>query len=239
MKLDILALAAHPDDAELGCGGTLVRHAKAGLKVGVVDFSRGELGTRGTPEMRTQEAANSASIMGLAVRINLGLPDGFFQDIEEHQLRVISALRTYQPDIVLANAVTDRHPDHGRGAKLAESSCFLAGLAKVKTFDSTGLSQSPWRPKALYHYIQSQFLVPDFVVDISDEWDQKMKAIQAFKSQFHDPASKEPMTYISTPEFLRMLEARATEMGHAIGVKYGEGFVSNRWLGIKSLTDLV
>jgi bacillithiol biosynthesis deacetylase BshB1 len=239
MKLDILALAAHPDDAELGCGGTLIKHAKAGLKVGVVDFSRGELGTRGTPELRTQEAANSASIMGLAVRINLGLPDGFFQNIEEHQLRVVSAIRTFQPDIVLANAVTDRHPDHGRGASLAESACFLSGLAKVKTTDAKGINQAPWKPRTSYHYIQSQFLVPDFIIDISGEWDMKMKAIEAFKSQFHDPASNEPVTYISTPGFLRMLEARATEMGHAIGVKYGEGFTRSRWLGVKSLTDLI
>ncbi len=238
MKLDILALAAHPDDAELGCGGTLIRHAKAGLKVGVVDFTRGELGTRGTPEIRAQEAEKSAGIMGLAMRINLGLPDGFFQNIEEHQLRVVSAIRAYQPEIVLANAVTDRHPDHGRGASLAASACFLSGLAKVKTSDASGATQAPWKPRALYHYIQSQFLVPDFVIDISEEWDIKMKAIQAFKSQFYDPASKEPVTYISTQGFLRMLEARATEMGHAIGVKYGEGFVSNRWLGVKSLTNL-
>lgn len=239
MKLDILALAAHPDDAELGCGGTLIRHIKAGLKVGVVDLTRGEMGTRGTPEQRDQEAAASAKVMGLAVRANLGLPDSFFQNIKEHQLKVVAALRTYRPDIVLANALHDRHPDHGKGADIAYTACFLAGLAKVATLDSNGKPQEPWRPKALYHYIQSQLIVPDFVIDISDEWEQKMTAIRAYKSQFYDPSSQEPVTYISTPEFLRMLESRAIEMGHAIGVKYGEGFSTRRWMGVRSLTDLI
>jgi bacillithiol biosynthesis deacetylase BshB1 len=239
MKLDILALASHPDDAELGCGGTLIRHIKAGLKVGVVDLTRGELGTRGTPEQRDQEAAASAKVMGLAVRSNLGLPDGFFQNIREHQLKVVAAIRAYRPEIVLANAVYDRHPDHGKGADIAYTSCFLAGLAKVATTDANGKAQEPWRPRALYHYIQSQFLEPDFVVDISDQWEQKMTAIRAYKSQFYDPSSQEPVTYISTPDFLRMLESRAIEMGHAIGVKYGEGFCTRRWVGVKSLTDLI
>lgn len=239
MKLDILALAAHPDDAELGCGGTLIAHIQAGKKVGVVDLTRGELGTRGTPEQRDQEAAASAQIMGLSVRHNLGLPDGFFQDVQEHQLKVVAAIRAFRPEIVLANALFDRHPDHGKGADIAYTSCFLAGLAKVVTVDAQGKPQEPWRPKALYHYIQSQFIEPDFVVDISSVWEQKMSAIRAFKSQFYDPSSKEPVTYISTPEFLRMLESRAIEMGHAIGVKYGEGFCTRRWVGVRSLTDLI
>lgn len=239
MKLDILALSAHPDDAELGCGGTLIRHVKAGLKVGVVDLTRGELGTRGTPEQREAEAALSAKILGLASRTNLGLPDGFFHNIEEHQRKVVAAIRTYRPEIVLANAVYDRHPDHGRGADIAYTSCFLSGLAKVKTSDGAGREQEPWRPRVLYHYIQSQFIEPDLVVDISDEWEQKMTAIRAYKSQFYDPSSKEPSTYISTPEFLRMLESRGIEMGHAIGVKYGEGFVGRRWIGVRSLADLI
>lgn len=239
MKLDILALAAHPDDAELGCGGTIIKHIKAGLKVGVVDLTRGELGTRGTPEQRDAEAAASAKIMGLSVRSNLGLPDGFFQNKEEHQLKVVAAIRTYQPDIVLANARYDRHPDHGKGSDIAYTSCFLSGLSKVKTTDAEGKPQQAWRPKALYHYIQSQLITPDFVVDISGEWEQKMAAIKAYKSQFFDPSSQEPVTYISTPEFLRMLEARAIEMGHAIGVKYGEGFTVRRWVGVRSLTDLI
>lgn len=239
MKLDILALAAHPDDAELGCGGTLIKHIKAGLKVGVVDLTRGELGTRGTPDQRAQEAADSAKAMGLTVRANLGLPDGFFQDTKEHQLSVVAAIRTYRPDIILANAIYDRHPDHGKGSDIAYSSCFLAGLSKVITKDAEGKLQEPWRPKALYHYIQSQHITPDFVVDITAEWEQKMTAIRAFKTQFFDPSSKEPVTYISTPEFMKMLEARAIEMGHAIGVKYGEGFMARRWVGVRSLTDLI
>ena len=239
MKLDILAFSAHTDDAELGCGGTLIKHAKAGLKVGVVDLTRGELGTRGTPAQREQEAANAAKIMGLAVRANLGLPDGFFLNEREHQLKLVTAIRTYRPDVLLANAVFDRHPDHGRGAEIANTAVFLAGLAKVVTTDANGKSQEPWRPKALYHYIQSQPMKPDFVVDISNEWNQKMESIQAFQSQFYDPNSKEPATYISTPEFMRMLEARAIDTGHAIGVKYGEGFVTRRWLGVNKLTDLI
>ena len=239
MKLDILVLGSHPDDAELGCGGTIIKHIKAGLKVGVADLTQGELGTRGTAKTRDQEAADSARLMGLATRVNLGLPDGFFENNEAHQRKVIEAVRTFRPDIVLANAISDRHPDHGRGAELAYSACFLSGLSKVETRDAQGSEQEPWRPKALYHYIQSQIHAPDFVVDISSEWDQKMAAVKAFKTQFFDPASKEPTTYISTPEFLKLLEARSIEMGHAIGVKYGEGFVARRWLGVRSLTDLI
>lgn len=239
MKLDILVLAAHPDDAELGCGGTIVKHIGLGLKVGVVDFTRGELGTRGTIETRASEAAESAKIMGLAVRENLGLPDGFFKNEKEHQLEVIRALRQYKPEIVLANAVYDRHSDHGKGAALAYDSCFLSGLAKIETKDSTGARQEPWRPKVVYHFIQSQFIEPDFVVDVSKQWDTKLKAIKAFKSQFFDPSSSEPQTYISTPQFLRMIEARAIELGHAIGVGYGEGFTVRRIPGVNSLFDLV
>lgn len=239
MKLDILALSAHPDDAELGCGGTLIKHVKAGLKVGVVDLTRGELGTRGTSEQREAEAAEAAKIMGLSVRANLGLPDGFFRNEWEHQLKVVEALRTYRPDILLANAIYDRHPDHGRGAEIAQSAVFLSGLPKIKTTDAKGKPQEPWRPKALYHYIQSQPVKPDFVIDISAEWEKKMESIRAFRTQFYDPASKEPATYISTPEFLSMLEARAIDTGHAIGVKYGEGFVTRRWLGVQKLTDLI
>jgi len=239
MKLDILALSAHPDDAELGCGGTLIRHAKAGMKVGIVDMTRGELGTRGTVERRNAEAAASAAIMGVSVRTNLGLADGFFENNQEHQLKVVAALRAYRPEIVLANAIFDRHPDHGKGAELSYTACFLSGLVKVKTKDENGAEQQPWRPKALYHYIQSQFIKPDVVVDVSAEWDQKMTAIRAFRSQFFDPASKEPVTYISTPEFMDMLEARGIELGHSIGVKYGEGFTARRAIGVRSLTDLI
>ena len=237
MKLDILVLAAHPDDAELGCGGTIVKHIAAGRKVGVVDFTRGELGTRGTSQTRDKEAADSAKILGLSVRENLNLPDGFFHNSKEYQLEVVRAIRKYQPDIVLANATYDRHPDHGKGADLAFHAFFLSGLSKVET-ESDGVKQNSWRPQALYHYIQSQFIEPDLVVDISDAWDKKLEAIRAFKTQFYDATSKEPETYISNPGFLKMIEARATEMGHAIGVKYGEGFVARKWIGVKSLFDI-
>lgn len=237
MKLDILVLTAHPDDAELGCGGTIINHVAAGYKVGIVDFTRGELGTRGTPKTREQEAIASAKILGLTARENLNLPDGFFQNSKEHQLAVIKAVRKYQPSIVLANATHDRHPDHGRGSDLAFESCFLSGLTKIETIDENR-KQIAWRPTALYHYIQSQFIEPDFVVDISETWEKKLEAIRAFKTQFFDPASKEPETYISNPGFLKMLEARAVEMGHAIGVKYGEGFIARRWIGVKSLFDI-
>lgn len=237
MKLDILVLAAHPDDAELGCGGTIARHVALGHKVGVVDFTRGELGTRGSVETREREAADSAAILGLAIRKNLDLPDGFFRNEKEHQLEVVKAIREFQPDVVLANAVYDRHPDHGRGSDLAFEASFLAGLVKVET-SLNGRQQEPWRPKVLYHYIQSLFIKPDFVVDVSPYWEQKMKAVRAFKTQFHNPSSSEPETYISNPAFLKLLEARATELGHGIGVTHGEGFTVRRWVGVKSLTDL-
>jgi N-acetylglucosamine malate deacetylase 1 len=238
MKLDILVLAAHPDDAELGCGGTLAKHVKMGHKVGVVDFTRGELGTRGTIETRSSESAESSKILGLSVRENLGLPDGFFKNDKEHQLAVIGAIRRYRPEIVLANAIYDRHSDHGKASELAYDSCFLSGLAKIETRDEHG-KQEAWRPQAVYHYIQSLFIEPDFVVDISEHWDTKINAVKAYKTQFFDPKSAEPQTYISSPEFLRMVESRAIEFGHAIGVKYAEGFTARRWPGVKSLLDLI
>ncbi|MBS1542141.1 MAG: bacillithiol biosynthesis deacetylase BshB1 [Bacteroidetes bacterium] len=238
MKLDILVVAAHPDDAELGCGGTILKHVKAGKKVGVVDLTRGELGTRGTPEGRQKEADEAGRILGLSARENLDLPDGFFQNSESHQIPLIRVIRKYQPDIILANAVHDRHPDHGRGSDLAFEASFLSGLARIET-SIDGKAQLAWRPKALYHYIQSQFIMPDFVVDITEQWEGKMESIRAFRSQFFDPSSKEPETFISRPGFLKLLEARATELGQGIGVQYGEGFTSRRWVGVKSLFDLV
>jgi N-acetylglucosamine malate deacetylase 1 len=238
MKVDILVLAAHPDDVELGCGGTVAKHVSRGYKVGIVDFTRGELGTRGTPEVRAQEAAEAAKILGVSIRENLGLKDGFFQNDPEHQLAVIRAIRKFKPTIVLANAVHDRHIDHGKGASLAYDACFLSGLAKVETVDENGTKQEAWRPEIVYHYIQSYALKPDFVVDISESWETKMKAIKAFKSQFFDPASAEPQTYISNPAFMKMLESRAQELGHSIGVAYGEGFTVRRTPGVNSLFDL-
>lgn len=238
MKLDILVLAAHPDDAELGCGGTIAKHTALGDKVGIVDLTRGELGTRGTPETRRQEAAQSAKILGISVRENLELRDGFFQNDAESQLVVIRAIRKYQPRIILANALYDRHVDHGKSASLAYDASFLSGLVKIDTSDSDGKKQLPWRPEAVYHFVQSEFITPDFVVDISGQWETKMNAIKAFSSQFFNPASIEPETYISKPGFLKMLEARAVEYGHAIGATYGEGFSARRFIGVNSLFDL-
>ena len=230
MKLDILVMAAHPDDAELSCAGTILKHIAAGKKVGIVDFTRGELGTRGTPEIRLQESADATKILGLQARENLGIRDGFFRNDEETQLKLIEVIRKYQPDIVLANALEDRHPDHGKGAQLAIDACFLSGLRQIKTGDLPA-----WRPAQVYHYIQDRYLEPDFVVDISANWDQKEAAIRAFKSQFFDPNSAEPASYISSPDFLNFIQARAMEMGHKIGVKYGEGFQSQKTMEKKLL----
>ncbi|MCU0358807.1 MAG: bacillithiol biosynthesis deacetylase BshB1 [Cyclobacteriaceae bacterium] len=238
MKLDILVLASHPDDAELCTGGTLAKHIALGYKAGIVDFTRGELGTRGTVEIRAQEAARASEILGLSARENLGFADGFFRNDEVHQREVIRIIRKYQPDIVLANAIYDRHSDHGRAAELAADACFLSGLARVET-SLDGAAQKPWRPKAVYHYIQSQFIEPDLIVDISDFWEQKVASYMAYKSQVFDPASKEPETYISSPQFLKLIEARAVEFGNAIGTKYGEGFTVRRYPGVKSLLDLL
>jgi len=236
-KVDLLVLAAHPDDAELGCGGTVAKHVAMGWKVAVVDFTRGELGTRGSVEQRNKEAAEAARILGLTERLNLDLKDGFFSNSEADQLKVIEVIRYFQPDIVLANAVTDRHPDHGKGAQLAYDSCFLAGLEKIRTHWH-GYEQKAWRPKAVYHFMQSQPIKPDFIVDVSDHWDTKMKAIRAFSSQFFQPDSREPVTFISTPEFLKMVESRGVDFGHAIGARYGEGFTVRRTPGVNSLRDI-
>jgi len=238
MKLDILVFASHPDDAELGCGGTIAKQTGLGDKVGIIDITRGELGTRGTPETRQKEATDAASILGVAVRENLLLPDGFFQNTPESQLSVLRVIRKYQPRIILANAVYDRHIDHAKGASLVYDASFLSGLIKIETTGESGTRQAPWRPEAVYHYVQSQFIAPDFVVDISDQWETKMKAIKAFTSQFFNPGSQEPETYISKPGFLKMLEARAVEYGHAIGATYGEGFTVRRFIGVNSLFDL-
>lgn len=238
MKLDILVLASHPDDAELGSGGTIAKHIALGHKVGIVDLTLGELGTRGTPETRVQEAKESARILGVSVRENLELKDGFFQNDPGSQMVVIRAIRKYQPRIILANAIYDRHVDHGKGASLAYDASFLSGLVKIETHDEQGRPQHPWRPDAVYHYVQSQFITPDFVIDVTDHWETKMKAIRAFGSQFFNPDSNEPETYISKPGFLRMIEARGVEYGHAIGATYGEGFTVRRFIGVNSLFDL-
>jgi bacillithiol biosynthesis deacetylase BshB1 len=235
MKLDLLVIAAHPDDAELGCGGTLAKHAAKGYRTGVVDLTRGELGTRGTPAIRDAEAEAAAKILNLSVRENLNLPDGFFENTRDHQLPIVAAIRKYQPSIILTNAPSDRHPDHGRAAELVFHACFLAGLAKVAV---AGSDHAPWRPKAVYHFIQSNYLQPDLVVDITGFWETKMAAIRAFKTQFYDPQSAEPTTFISTPAFMKLLEARAVEFGHSIGAEHGEGFIKRQQVGVDLLYDL-
>ncbi len=238
MKLDILALGAHPDDVELTCSGTLLKAMQHGKKAGIIDFTKGELGTRGTPEIRMAEANASAEILGISVRENLCFRDGYIQNDEVHQLEVIKMIRKYQPDIILANAVTDRHPDHGRASDLAREACFLAGLKNINT-EIDGIEQEAWRPKTVYHYIQSVPIEPDFVVDVTDIWDKKMASYKAFKSQFYDPKSEEPETYISNPGFLQMIESRAIHYGHSIGVKYGEGFTIERPMGVDDVFKLI
>ena len=238
LKLDILVLAVHPDDAELGCAGTVLKHVAAGKKVGLVDITRGELGTRGTVEIRADEAAEAARILGVAMRENLGLPDGFFQNTREHQLRVIEAIRKYRPEIILTNAYHDRHPDHGRASDLVEAAVFLAGLIKIET-ELDGEKQEPWRPKQLYHFIQDRYIKPDFVVDITDYWDAKVASIKAYASQFYNPDWKdEPETYISSSDFFINTEARARELGRPIGAKFAEGFTSRKIIGVDDLFDL-
>ncbi len=243
MKLDILAIAAHPDDVELSCAGTLMAHLAMGKTVGILDLTQGELGTRGTPEGRLKEAAEAARIMGIKTRDNVGIADGFFQNNEEHQRAIIPFIRKYQPDIVLANAIDDRHPDHGRASRLIEDSCFYSGLRKIATIDENGESQEAWRPRQVFHYIQDRYIKPDVVVDVTPYWEKKKEAMLAFKSQFFVPTyqenSSEPQSYISSPEFLSFIQARSEEMGHAIGVKYGEGFTSYRILGIKDLSAFI
>ena len=237
MKLDILAFAAHPDDVEMSCGATIAKYTSQGKKVGIVDFTQGQMGTRGTPELRLKEAAKAAEILELAVRENLGFEDIYFKNDIEHQTKVVAMIRKYQPDIILANAPKDRHPDHGKAAELVKSAVFLAGLQKLETTHE-GKPQSPWRPRSVYHYIQSNMLKPDFVEDVSGYWEQRNDSIRAFASQFHDPNSKEPETFISSPEFMLMLDARGKMLGQSIGAKFGEGFVVNRNLGVTDMFSL-
>ncbi len=238
MKLDILAISAHPDDIELSCSGTLIAHKSLGYTIGILDLTEGEMSTRGTPEIRQKESVEASQIMGISIRENLGLSDAKFDLSFENQARVIKVLRKYRPEIILANAPYDRHPDHVRASQLIEEAVFKSGLVKIETEDN-GESQLPWRPQKVYHYIQSVSLEPDFICDISAHMEQKMAAIRVFKSQFFDPKSNEPDTYISNPDFLKLIEARSREWGHRIGVSYGEGFVQRQSLGVKSLFDLV
>lgn len=238
MKLDILAFGAHPDDVELSCSGTLLKHIQLGKRVGIADLTEGELGTRGSRELRTAESLNAAEILGVNIRVNLKMADGFFQNDKEHQLEIIKTIRQYQPEIVLANAINDRHPDHGRASQLVSEACFLAGLMKIET-SIDGEIQNAWRPGAVYHYIQHNNHQPSFVVDISDFMETKMNAIKAYQSQFHNPESKEPATILSSPEYLEHIYQRAADMGRIIGVKYAEGYVAERYVGVNNLFDLI
>lgn len=237
MKLDILAIGAHPDDIELCAGGTMIKHIRKGFKCGMVDLTKGELGTRGNAELRMQEAQRSADIMGLSARENLGLPDGFFSNEKEHKLAVVSMIRKYCPEIIIATAIRDRHPDHGRAAALVSDAVFLAGLPKVKTF-MDGVEQTAWRTKAVYHGIQDRYIEPDIILDVTDAWDKKMEAIMAFSSQFFNPSSTEPDTPISSKHFLEFLIARSRELGRRSGVELAEGFSVQRTPMVDSLMDL-
>lgn len=237
MKLDILAIGAHPDDIELACSGTLLKHAKMGKKVGVLDLTKGQLGTRGTPEQRLKEANDAAKILKLAIRENLQMEDGYFVNDATHQKKIITVIRKYQPDILLINALDDRHPDHGRAAQLAKDAAFYSGLRKIET-TFQGVKQDAWRPKNVFHYVQAKYLIPDFVVDITNEQKDKMKAILAYKSQFYNPNSNEPDTFISSNAFLQFVEARGREMGQICEVEYAEGFIGTRYIGIHDLSTI-
>lgn len=240
MKLDILVFGSHPDDAELGAGATIAKEVANGKKVGIVDLTRGELGTRGSAEIRDKEANTAAKILGIAIRENLEFEDGFFANNKQHQMAVIRMLRKYQPDIVLCNAIEDRHIDHAKGSKLVSDSCFLSGLVKIDTkMEGDDQWQDPWRPNHVYHYIQWRNLKPDFVIDVSGFIDKKKEAILAYSSQFHDPESKEPETPISSKNFLDSVDYRARDLGRLIGVSHAEGFTSERFPGIKNLNDLI
>lgn len=237
MKLDILAFGAHPDDVELGCSGTIAKEVSLGKKVGIIDLTRGELGTRGSVEIRNSESAKASEILGVVVRENLDMRDGFFVNDEAHQLKVIEMIRKYQPEIVLCNAITDRHIDHGKGSKLVSDACFLSGLRQIKT-ELNGETQEAWRPKVVYHYIQWQNIKPDFVVDISEFMDKKMDSVLAYGSQFYDPNSKEPVSPITSKNFLDSVKYRAQDLGRLVGVEYAEGFTTERYLAVNSLGDL-
>jgi N-acetylglucosamine malate deacetylase 1 len=238
MKLDILAFGVHPDDVELSCGGTLIVEIRNRKKVGVIDLTRGELGTRGTADTRKEEAAIAAKILGVHMRENLGMRDGFFKNDEEHQMQVIKKLRQYQPEIVICNAINDRHPDHGRSSKLISDSCFLAGLMKIETeFD--GEKQLAWRPKHVFHYIQDRYYEPDFLFDISDVFDQKLESIKAYSTQFYNPELDEPQTYISTPAYFETIISRHKMFGKRIGVDYAEGYITEKRIGIKSFDGII
>lgn len=239
MKLDALFFAAHPDDVELACSGTILSLTKKGKKVGVIDLTQGELGTRGSVEIRAEEAQRASEILGLSVRGNLKLRDGFFDLSEETLEQVIAVIREFEPDILVSNAISDRHPDHGRAAALLDRAFFMSGLSKVLTQDETGADLKPWRAKHHYHYIQNDYIEPDFVVDVTEYWEERMQSVYAYSSQFYDPKSDEEQTFISSKRFIEFVEARARELGNKIGVEFGEGFVSTKKLGVRDITRFI
>ncbi|MBK9744066.1 MAG: bacillithiol biosynthesis deacetylase BshB1 [Saprospiraceae bacterium] len=239
MKVDILAIGVHPDDVELCASGTILKHLDLGYTVAICDLTQGELGTRGSGPLRLQEAEKAKQILGISHRENLGMADGFFQHNEENIKKIAKVIRKYKPEIVLANAVTDRHPDHGRASKLISDACFYAGLVKIETRDDEGLIQSAWRPKAVYHYIQDRNLKADFVVDITQYLDKKIESIMAYSSQFFDPESKEPETPISSKAFIDYMKAKNRAYGRDIGAEYAEAFTVERNIGVKNLFDLI
>ncbi|AQS93304.1 bacillithiol biosynthesis deacetylase BshB1 [Polaribacter sp. BM10] len=238
MKLDILAFGAHPDDVELGCGATIAKEVSLGKKVGIVDLTQGELGTRGSAALRMIEANKAADIMGVSVRENLKFSDGFFINDKKHQLEIIKMIRKYKPDVVLCNAIDDRHIDHGKGSKLVSDACFLSGLIKIET-TVNGEIQEKWRPKQVYHYIQWKNIEPDFVIDITGFIEKKTKAVLAYGSQFFDPNSKEPETPITSKNFIDSINYRARDLGRLIGVDHAEGFTSERYVAVKNLDKLI
>ncbi len=238
MKLDILAIGVHPDDVELSCSGTIAKHVAMGKTVGILDLTRGELGTRGSAELRTIEANKSAEILGVKIRTQLNFKDGFFENNEWHLKQIIEQIRKHQPEIILCNAISDRHPDHGRAAKLVADACFYSGLVKIET-SMDGSPQKAWRPQAVYHYIQDHFIHPDFVIDVTDFFEIKQKSIMAFSSQFFGTDSNEPETPISSKEFLESINSKMAIWGRAIGVKYAEGYTAIRYPGVNSLFDLI
>jgi len=237
MKLDILAIGAHPDDVELGCGGTIAKEISLGKKVGILDLTRGELGTRGSAEIRDIEASSAAKILGVSIRENLGFADGFFSNDKKHQLAIIEIIRKYQPEIVLCNAIDDRHIDHSKGSKLVSDACFLSGLVKIET-QLNGKMQPAWRPKQVYHYIQWKNIEPDFVVDITGFIGAKIEAVRAYSSQFYNPNSKEPSSPISSKNFIDSVTYRAQDLGRLVGTEFAEGFNSERYVAVKSLENL-
>ncbi len=238
MKLDVLAFGVHPDDVELSCAGVLLVEKQKGNKTGIIDLTQGELGTRGTAETRKKEAKDAALVLRVDVRENLNMADGFLQNDQQHQLLVVAAIRKYRPEIILCNAPEDRHPDHGKSAKLIADASFLAGLVKIETLEK-GIVQQPFRPKYVLHYIQDRYLKPNFVIDISSVFETKLEAIKAYTTQFHNPDVAGPQTYISTPDFLESIVYRAKMLGKMIGVKYAEGFISEKMIGLSSLEALI